>query len=43
MKEDIRSKVKTKIDDETKQSLIKQGKEKAIEEFSNMFGTRSTR
>ena len=38
MKEDIRSKVKTKIDDETKQSLIKQGKEKAIEEFSNMFG-----
>ena len=38
MKEDIRSKVKSKIDDETKQSLIKQGKEKAIEEFQSMFG-----
>ena len=37
MKEEIRSKTKTKIDDETKQSLIKQGKDKAIEEFQSMF------
>lgn len=41
MKEDIRTKTKTKLDDETKQSLINQGKEKAIEEFSNMFGGRT--
>jgi prophage maintenance system killer protein len=37
MKEDIRSKTKTKLDEETKESLIRQGKEKAIEEFSTMF------
>jgi hypothetical protein len=37
LKEDIRSKTKTKLDEETKESLIKLGKEKAIEEYSNMF------
>jgi hypothetical protein len=31
MKDEIRTKTKTKIDDETKQSLIKQGKEQAVE------------
>ena len=36
MKDEIR--MKTKIDDETKQSLIKQGKEQAVEQFKNMFG-----
>ena len=40
MKEEIRSKTKSKIDDETKQSLIKQGKDKAIEEFQSMFTTK---
>jgi hypothetical protein len=38
MKDEIRTKTKTKIDDETKQSLIKQGKEQAVEQFKNMFG-----
>jgi hypothetical protein len=36
MKDEIRTKTKTKIDDETKQSLIKQGNEQAVEEFKNM-------
>jgi hypothetical protein len=35
MKDEIRT--KTKIDDETKQSLIKQGKEQAVEQFKSMF------
>jgi hypothetical protein len=39
MMEDIRNKIKSKLDEETKESLIKQGKEKAIEEFSIMFNT----
>lgn len=38
MKEEIRTKTKSKIDDETKQLLIKQGKEQADERFKNMFG-----
>jgi hypothetical protein len=38
MKDEIRTKTKTKIDDETKHSLIKQGKEQAVEQFRNMFG-----
>jgi hypothetical protein len=38
MKDEIRTKTKTKIDDEMKQSLIKQGKEQAVEQFKNMFG-----
>jgi dsDNA-specific endonuclease/ATPase MutS2 len=38
MKDEIRTKTKTKIDDETKQSLIRQGKEQAVEQFKNMFG-----
>jgi hypothetical protein len=38
MKDEIRMKTKTKIHDETKQSLIKQGKEQAVEQFRNMFG-----
>jgi hypothetical protein len=37
LKEDFRSKTKTKLGEETKESLIKQGKEKAIEEFSTML------
>jgi hypothetical protein len=37
-KDEVRTKTKTKIDDETKQSLIKQGKEQAVEQFKNMFG-----
>jgi hypothetical protein len=38
MKDEIRTKTKTKIDDETKKSLIKKGKEQAVEQFKNMFG-----
>jgi hypothetical protein len=38
MKNEIRTKTKTKLDDETKQSLNKQGKEQAVEQFKNMFG-----
>jgi hypothetical protein len=38
MKDEIRTKTKPKIDDETKQSLIKQGKEQAVGQFKNMFG-----
>jgi hypothetical protein len=38
MKNEIRRKTKTKIDDETKLSLIKQGKKQAVEQFKNMFG-----
>ena len=41
LKQEIRSKTKSKIDDETKQSLIKQGKEQAVEQFRNMFGKSS--
>jgi hypothetical protein len=37
MKDEIRTKTKTRIDDETKQSLIKQGKKQAVEQFKNMF------
>jgi hypothetical protein len=33
MKDKIRSKTTTKIDDETKKSLILEGKNKAVEEF----------
>jgi hypothetical protein len=35
--DEVRSKTITKIDEETKESLIKQSKNKAIEEFQNMF------
>jgi hypothetical protein len=38
MNEDISSKTKSKLDEDATESLIEQGKEKAIEEFSNMFG-----
>jgi hypothetical protein len=38
MKDGIRTKTKIKIDDETKQSLIKPGKEPAVEQFKNIFG-----
>jgi dsDNA-specific endonuclease/ATPase MutS2 len=38
MKDEIRTRTKTKIDDETKQSLIKEGKEQTVEQFNNMFG-----
>ena len=37
MRDEIRSKTTTKIDAETKESLILEGKNKAIEEFQNMF------
>lgn len=39
MRDEIRGKTTTKIDDETKESLILEGKNKAIEEFQNMFAT----
>ena len=38
MKEEIRSKIKIGIDEETKQSLINQGREDAIKSFQTMFG-----
>jgi hypothetical protein len=37
LKDEIRSKTTTKIDDETKNLLILEGKNKAIEEFQSMF------
>ena len=37
MRDEIRSKTTSKIDKETKESLILEGKNKAIEEFQNMF------
>jgi hypothetical protein len=40
MKEEIRSKIKTGIAEQTKQSLINQGREEAIKKFQEMFGTR---
>ena len=41
-KEQIRSNVKTKIDEQTKQSLINQGKEDAMKSFQNMLANRKT-
>ena len=38
MKEQIKSKIKVAIDEETKQSLIAKGREDAIASFQNMFG-----
>ena len=38
MKEEIRSKIKIGIDEQTKQSLINQGREETIKSFQNMFG-----
>jgi hypothetical protein len=38
MKEEIRSKIRVGIDEETKQSLIAKGREDAIASFQNMFG-----
>ena len=38
MKEEIRSKVKLGINEQTRQSLITQGREDAIKSFQNMFG-----
>jgi hypothetical protein len=40
MKDEIKNKTITKIDDETKKSLILEGKNKAIEEFQSMFTNR---
>ena len=37
MKEQIRSKIKIGIDEQTKQSLINQGREEATRTFENMF------
>ncbi len=37
MKEEIRSKIKIGIDEQTKQSLINQGREETIKSFQNMF------
>jgi hypothetical protein len=36
MKDEIRTKTNTKIDIETKQSLIKQGTEQTVQQFKNM-------
>jgi hypothetical protein len=41
MKEEIRSKIKVGIDEETKQSLIMQGREDAIKTFQNMLGKKN--
>jgi hypothetical protein len=38
MKEEIRSKIKIGIDEQTKQSLINQGREETIKSVQNMFG-----
>lgn len=38
MKDEIRTKSKSKIDDKTKLSLIKQDKEQAVEQFRSMLG-----
>ena len=38
MKEEIRSKIRVGLDEETKQSLIAKGREDAIASFQNMFG-----
>ena len=38
MREEIRFKIKVSIDEETKQSLIAQGREDAMASFQNMFG-----
>jgi len=38
MREEIRSKIRVGIDEETKQSLIAKGREDAIASFQNMFG-----
>jgi hypothetical protein len=42
LKEDIRTNVKTKIDEETKQSLINKGKEDAMKSFQSMLANRKT-
>ena len=41
MRDEIRSKTTSKIDEDTKKSLILEGKNKAIEEFQSMFGGHS--
>jgi hypothetical protein len=38
MKKESRTKTKTKIDDETKQSSMKQGKEQILNSSKKMFG-----
>jgi hypothetical protein len=38
MKEEIRSKIKVGIDEQTKQSLINQGREETLKSFQSMFG-----
>ena len=40
LRDEIKSKTKSKIDNETKKSLIQQGKDQAISEFQNMIGGR---
>ena len=37
MRDEIRNKITSKIDEETKESLIKQGKDIATEEYQNML------
>ena len=37
MLEQIRTKVRGQIDEQTKESLINQGREEAIKSFQNMF------
>ena len=43
LKEDLKSKSKHSIDEETKQSLIQQGKDRAISEFQSMLASDGTR
>lgn len=38
VKDEIRTQTKTITDDESKQSLIKQGKQQALEKFKSMIG-----
>jgi hypothetical protein len=42
MRDEIRSKTTSKINEDTKKSLILEGKNKAIEEFQSMFASRNT-
>lgn len=43
MCDELRNKTSTKIDEETKESLIKEGKSKAVEEYQNMLAAALTR
>ena len=38
MKEEIRSKIRVEIDEETKQNFMEMGRKEAVENFQNMYG-----